>query len=767
MFKQAVPVWINAGSEEEKINCHLIFRERLPSLKDVTLTITAADFYRLWINGQFVAFGPARTALGYARVDEYNLSPYDRSDASAVDSDDPFAGIASHTESIGPNAEALPSSHEILLEVAGYHCHSYASVFQDSFLIAELSKGEALLKYTGRDFEAFANARRVRKTERFSVQRHFTEVWDERIENPFAPEYAVETVPVARDIRLIPRSVPYPACECIDLTEYISRGTFIPGEESILSEKERNAYSFSTQKNPSWEHFSPKEISVKPYRYVKSLIANPVNAWANGKDTGERFCFMETKSPMKQENPTCPVSSTGYPLPVTIHAGEWAMVDLGLDYAGFLRWSGTAHEETDLIVAFTELCDPHKFSFVKNDMQTVIEYFLPAGKELQAESFEPYSFRQIAFFVKSGSLTLYSAGLRTFERDTKAAIPHRFRNEELNVIYRAALRTFAHNSVDLFTDCPSRERAGWLCDSFFSGRAEYFFYGETPIEDAYLENYVLYRNRGEYPKGVLPKCYPSDAEDTKTFIPQWNLWYILEVCEYLNLRRPDKDRKIFCSTVFGVLDYLSGFENELGLLERLPSWNFIEWSTANTWTKDINYPTNMLYAGALEAASHTFDRPDLKKKAQLIRRTVVEMSFDGEVFIDNALRNEDGTFTNTKNVSEANQYYAVLFGGIDLEDRKYYPLKRLIIDDFNHFAPGDRIFCPKNAFIGLYLRMNVLMNLGNGKLLYENLIAFFSDMSRETGTLWEYRERKESLDHGFASYVALTLPLADEAVFGR
>ena len=34
------------------------------------------------------------------------------------------------------------------------------------------------------------------------------------------------------------------------------------------------------------------------------------------------------------------------------------------------------------------------------------------------------------------------------------------------------------------------------------------------------------------------------------------------------------------------------YENGEGLLQNLPSWNFVEWSKANTWVQDVNYPTN-------------------------------------------------------------------------------------------------------------------------------------------------------------------------------
>ena len=43
-------------------------------------------------------------------------------------------------------------------------------------------------------------------------------------------------------------------------------------------------------------------------------------------------------------------------------------------------------------------------------------------------------------------------------------------NEKLQKIAAAAVESYRQNAVDLFTDCPSRERAGWLCDSFFTGQ---------------------------------------------------------------------------------------------------------------------------------------------------------------------------------------------------------------------------------------------------------------------------------------------------------
>ena len=119
-----------------------------------------------------------------------------------------------------------------------------------------------------------------------------------------------------------------------------------------------------------------------------------------------------------------------------------------------------------------------------------------------------------------------------------------FGDETLNAVYRGGVRTFAHNALDIFMDCPSRERAGWLCDSYFTAQTEYALFGETRVEDAFLQNYRLYQNRGEYPKGALPMRYPSEHH-TDRFIPQWTMWYILEVEQCVNQRGHREEAELF------------------------------------------------------------------------------------------------------------------------------------------------------------------------------------------------------------------------------
>ncbi len=687
MFKKAIPVFAD-GKEWEK-NTHVTLRGTLPAGKNATLRIAAASIYRVFMGGKFVAFGPARTAKGYARVDEIQLG-------------------------------ALGG--ELKIEVAGYACRSFILPYERSFVCAEAEAGGEILLATGESFPMYLSTKFLQKTERYSVQRTFGEVCDERLAD--IPAHAVPVEAPA----LLPRRVPAPLYREVQAPSAAVCGTFVHDE--ALSDRQ-NSYSFRPDEH--WGKFETEDIPYKPYRWVHKQAQTP--------------------------------RAKNVPLPLTLSAGEYALFDFSRIEVGFIKFRALSAGESDVVVAFSEFCEGEKFAFTVMNCQNVLEYILPEG-EREVMSFEPYSARFAIVFVKTGKITLKSLGFTTYERDMSEARRVRFGDAALQGIYDAAVATFAHNAVDIFTDCPSRERAGWLCDSYFMGKAERFFFGTNDVESAFLENYRLYERDEDLPRGVLPMCYPACTEKRAPdyegkFIPQWDMWYVLEVREFLTERSTGTDKELFRESVMGVLEFLAQYENELGLLERFPSWNFVEWSTANKWTHDVNFPTNFLYAAVLDAAYALYGGEALPQKAANVRKNATALSFDGEVFCDNAVR-ENGALVRTRNCSEACQYYAALFGGIDIDAPEYAKLKSHMLDGFKTFASalGARVFVPVNAFIGLYLRIMMLVEMGEKELLLKDVKAFFGGMAKDTGTLWENKDKNGSLDHGFASYAAIAMAWA-------
>jgi alpha-L-rhamnosidase len=113
--------------------------------------------------------------------------------------------------------------------------------------------------------------------------------------------------------------------------------------------------------------------------------------------------------------------------------------------------------------------------------------------------------------------------------------------------------------------------------------------------------------------------------------------------------------------------------------------------------------------------------------------------------------------------TEACQYYA-FFCGVATPEANPVLWERLL----NDFGP-DRVekgnwpnLCedakwknvhPANAFIGNYLRLEILCRYGENEKLYENILGYFLKMAELTGTLWENDGSTASCNHGFASHV--------------
>ena len=71
-FTAAAPVW--AAGRGKDMNETVCFIEKFPFCENAELKIAACNFYRVFLNGEFLGFGPARAAENYYRTDVYSLN---------------------------------------------------------------------------------------------------------------------------------------------------------------------------------------------------------------------------------------------------------------------------------------------------------------------------------------------------------------------------------------------------------------------------------------------------------------------------------------------------------------------------------------------------------------------------------------------------------------------------------------------------------------------------------------------------------------------
>jgi len=419
---------------------------------------------------------------------------------------------------------------------------------------------------------------------------------------------------------------------------------------------------------------------------------------------------------------------------------------------GFIKLDIDAEEDTKIFVLFEERLDPDGgwSTFRRSDCNEIVGLTVPNG-ELSFQSFEPYTMQFMKIIYK-GKLKSIVPSLTLFENDRSDKVTISG-DTRLVKIFEAARSTFRQNAVDIYMDCPGRERAGWLCDSYFTSQAELFFTGRSDIERCFCENFIIAKTP-ELPENMLPMCFPGEHV---TFIPNWAMWFVIELGEYLE-RTGDRelvDRAR--EKIYGLTRYFEKFRNSDGLLEDLDGWIFVEWSISNDkeYVSGVNYPSNMLYAKMLRTVADLFSDKELLRQAEDVQAKILEQSWNGEFFADNATRDEGGALIRRDDhVSETCQYYA-LFTGVKTDES----FKEKMTKEFGPLRPKENY--PKigrsNMFIGNYLRFFWLASRGEYSRILDECLEYLEVMADTTGTLWEGDASGASCNHGFASVVGMLI----------
>jgi len=708
-FRTARPVWPEGRATE--MNQHVGFRAVLPPIEvgPVVLHVAASSVYRVHVGGDFVGHGPARGPHGRFRVDAWDL-----------------------TEHLG-DGDTL-----VAVEVVGYNVNSYYLLDQPAFLLAEVRAGDAVLASTagaGIRFEATLLHDHVQRVERYSVARTFSEAFRLGPESyRWRTDPAGPFEPVPCDIGaappLLPRRVPYPDFRIAEPERLVATGRIERGEMPAEPYRDWTI----TGLGPDLKGYREEEFEVSPsldWQAVRLVEIAPASA---------------------------PLA-----FPLDIPAQTFRLLDLGINRTGFIGLRLRCAEPTRLYVLFDEILtggtvDPRRLRCLN-----ILDCRIEPGT-VEVETMEPYTLRYLQLVVLDGACTVEAVRLRTYDNPEADRAAFASGDERLDRLFEAGRETLRQNALDLLMDCPSRERAGWPCDSFFTARAARLLTGSTSVEEAFLENYVLAPQLESLPAGMLPMNYPADHPNgdflgvrDAQFIPNWPLWLVLQLEEYLERSGDQAMIDAFAPKVRGLFAWFERYRNEHGLLEDLPGWVFVEWSKANEFVTGVNVPTNMLWAAALDAAGRLYAEAAWCGEAQRLRETIAAQAFDGAFFVDQALH-EDGVLQRTEHSTETCQYYAFYFGVASPET--HGALWEMLRRDFGPARDAERVHPdvhPAAMLNGYFLRLELLGRYGHGHQALDEALAYFEPMVEATGTLWEHAAPSASCCHGFASHVVVTL----------
>lgn len=705
-FAKAKSVW--PKGEEAAMNTRFDFTATFDVAEQgpvPVLKLVAWYSYRVELNGTFVAFGPARGPKGVFRADEIPL-------------------------------KAKPGRNELTVTVAGYNVPNFYLMNQPPFVKAEIVQGDRVLSATGVDGDFVATwANHVVRVNRYSYQRTFAEAYRLPVKG------IVSTYPLAPapEPTLIPRRVPYPDYEFDAAMKLLSTAEVrydakakVRGDRMISLPGRKN--------NGGFKGFAANALDENTFFYGQRLVYTNRCAATAAEREAKTFRLEDGNSRLFDHG----FNDTGFP-GVTVKVAKPGRLVLEFDEVmsdsgearGLKRYAGCAN---------------------------ILVWDFEEPGDYAVESFEPYVMRYVTLAaLRGGSFEIAAPTFRSYKNATAKRTSFRSSDPALVKIFTAASETFRQNAVDVFTDCPSRERAGWNCDAFFTAPVSTLLTGNTDLERVFEECLALPPAFDGIPEGMFPMCYPSDHPNGQ-FIPNWAMWFVLETEEYLQRSGDRETVDALKPKIFALVKYFERFRNSDGLLERLESWNFIEWSHANDLVRDVNYPANMAWAAVLESIDRLYGRPDLADEAKRIRATVLKQSWTGQWFCDNAVRQKDGSLKLSGDCTETCQYYAFFFG---TATKATHPaLWKTLMEDFGprRYDPADRrkllkypeIF-PSNAFIGNYLRLKLLERENRAQQILDETKGYFLYMAERTGTLWEHDRITASCNHGFASYVNVLL----------
>lgn len=703
MFKAAQPIWLQNQQDEMNIVVGVTTEIRLSKAQSqgkLALHISGMTRYRVFLNGRFIGNGPSRGPHGFHRIDRWNLA-----------------------------GKCIQGTNVLAIEVAGYNVNSFYTIDSPSFVAFEVTLNDRILIASGRDPIVMSQRfERAQKVQRYSFQRPFTEIWSLR---PDSDAWKTTGLPISDagvyigqpGIKFIDAIAPLPTFETLTPSRFVAAGKLVSKPPARL-----------------WKDRSLTQISQKLKGFREQDIPLVVTTeWQHRTSTQ----MQDIAAPYVDDW-------------VRLERDSFQIIDFGKNITGFIGTKVKTKVASTLHLLFDELLTNGDVDEKRLGCANIVEVNIEAG-EYDFESFEPYTFRYLKIAATNGPLEFSSVFVRELACPDANTAVFDCPDQMFKQIFEAARQTYRQNAVDIFMDCPSRERAGWLCDSFWSARTGYLISGHTKIETAFLENYALPKSFEYIPDGMIPMCYPSDHNDG-VFIANWALWFVVQLQEYKERGGSASLIAALRPRVEKLFKWFERYQNNLGLLEKVPSWVFVEWSKANDFVQDVNFPSNMLYAAALDAAGDLYGIEPWRNQAKRLRTTINDLSFDGTWYVDNAIRQPDGSLAVTRNRSETCQYYAFFFNIASPKSRP--DLWRTLTSEFGPKRDPQKVHPEihiSNAFIGNYLRIEVLSRAGMINQILTESATYFGYMADRTGTLWENTDASASCNHGFASHVAVMM----------
>jgi Bacterial alpha-L-rhamnosidase 6 hairpin glycosidase domain/Alpha-L-rhamnosidase N-terminal domain len=482
--------------------------------------ITADSRYVLWVNGREVGRGPARSQPYRQRYDSYDLAPY---------------------LSVGPNVIAVLVTY--YGRPMSFWQPAPAGSNTDAALVFEALIGDGMV--------VSDNSWRVQRPAAWSL---------------LAGTQAGEGVPVeivdAREIPLGWREVDF------EDSDWRLAPVLPAVHPASLGETRPPTYPFG--------RLLPRSISqlvgdrVRPARVLDSSTRTAPE-W-----TGDHPVHRVIQALLED------VTSTDAPeLPVTFGLGPGHVHHLSVDFgrivAGFVELDIDAPPGVVVEMHYREKVFRPELAWKGEDPETGARY-VSAGTADGFSALELNGLRYLHLIFhadRAVSVTLSRLEVREYLYPRIGGAYFRSDDPRLDTLYQAGIRTVQLNSLDSYTDCPTREQRAWVGDAVVHQMVDL-----ATNEDWGLARNYLELSDSPRPDGILPMVVASDIEASGGLtIPDWSLSWIhgLHIqywhdgdLEAVRRHLPSAER---------VLRWYTSYIDERGTIADVPEWNLVDWAS--------------------------------------------------------------------------------------------------------------------------------------------------------------------------------------------
>lgn len=401
------------------------------------------------------------------------------------------------------------------------------------------------------------------------------------------------------------------------------------------------------------------------------------------------------------------------------------VVDFGVNVAGYVRVSAKLDKNDTVKLAYSELVDETGKIFANTTCHyPTCTYTFTGGEDV----FEPHFFYNGFQYVEVTAPVLTAEMLTAcvIANDVEETGAFESSSERLNAVLDLYYRAQLSNLVNVYTDCPQREKQGWTGDAFVTKNAAGIIFEDYTVAEAYMRLMTENVMASGMPNVILPQLSTDESRAKYFDIPWATAYFVFPYQTYLQTGDTYYIEMMY-DTVLEVFDYYKSIAGEDGVPTK------VIWGDWMGYDGHENKNNNEALAAVFAYHSGML----VSEMAEIIGRDHSAIDADLQRIYDAMQeRFHAGTYFGAD--TQANNATAIHFGLISPEERDAFIAQ--LISNINAYGSL------RTGVLGTYSLYNVLSAENEHKLLMdltlnEEKCSFGYMLDNGATSMWEFWDK--------------------------